>query len=83
MGIINSIVFSPDGRIIASGSDDATIRLWNLKGDLLTVIEGHQSWVNSIVFSPDGKLMASGSDDRTIRLWNLEGNLPRKSIRRT
>ncbi len=69
---VNSVAFSPDGNILASGSDDETIRLWNVNtGELLNIFEGHESRVNSIAFSPDGNILASGSDDETIRLWNV------------
>ncbi|MBP5977609.1 hypothetical protein HW132_34105, partial [Brasilonema sp. CT11] len=58
---------------IASGSDDETVRLWNLNGQLLRSFKGHSSSVKSVVFSPDGKTIASGSADNTVRLWNLNG----------
>ena len=57
--------------LIASGSSDRTIRLWNASdGRLLRTLEGHTADVNSVTFSPDGQTIASGSYDKTIRLWN-------------
>ena len=68
---VNSVVFSPDGSRIASGSYDNTVRIWDaVNGDSLCTLEGHSSSVNSVAFSPDGSRIASGSDDKTVRIWD-------------
>jgi WD40 repeat protein len=67
-----SVSFSPDGQTLATGSEDKTIKLWNLAtGKEIRTLRGHQSSVWSVSFSPDGQTLASGSLDNTIKLWNL------------
>ncbi len=68
---INSIDFSPDGHILASGSTDKSIRLWDMTtGRLLMVLNGHTGYINAVAFSPDGRLLASASWDFTVKLWD-------------
>ena len=67
---VESTAFSPDGRTIASGSEDGTMRLWETaSGRQLRVLAGHGDTVSSVAFSPDGRTIASGSEDGTMRLW--------------
>ena len=57
--------------VLASGSDDKTIKLWNANtGECLRTLEGHTQTVHSVAFSPDGTTLASGSWEKTIKLWN-------------
>ncbi|MEH2460909.1 MAG: WD40 repeat domain-containing protein [Nostoc sp.] len=68
-----SVVFSRDGKTLASASGDNTIKLWNLNtGTVIITLSGHSNSVNSVVFSPDGKTLASASADKTIKLWNFD-----------
>jgi WD40 repeat protein len=68
-----SIAFSPDGKYLASGSQDNTVKLWSLESQLeVTTLQGHGHFVRSVTFSPDGKYLASGGQDKTVKLWSLE-----------
>jgi WD40 repeat protein len=73
-GSIKSVAFKSDGQIIVSGSEDYTIRLWDLRGNAIRKpFQGHEGPVWSVAFSPDGETIVSGSNDRTVRLWDLQG----------
>ncbi|KAI8668613.1 NACHT domain-containing protein [Fusarium keratoplasticum] len=66
-------VFSPDSRLLASASDDATVRIWEAgTGEHLQTLEGHDNSVYSVAFSHDSKFLASGSKDCTVRLWSVQ-----------
>lgn len=72
---VNSIAWSPDGRSIATGSDDKQVILWNASdGKPIKILNEHQDKVGSVEWSPDGKYVASGSQDGTIRIWNVSAN---------
>ncbi|MGE0882135.1 MAG: TIR domain-containing protein [Blastocatellales bacterium] len=73
MGWINSTAFSQDGLRALSGSDDKTVRLWEIEsGYCVRIFEGHSSRVWSVVWSSDGLRALSGSEDKTVRLWEVE-----------
>ncbi|MEH2082934.1 MAG: serine/threonine-protein kinase [Nostoc sp.] len=70
---VNALAISPDGYILASGSDRKNIKLWDLNTKkVLANLSGHTQAVKSVTFSPNGQILATASDDKTIKLWQVE-----------
>lgn len=73
-GYIRAIAISPDNKVLAAGSDDNTIVLYDMdrRSTINQPLTGHTSAIRSLTFSKDGQMLASGSDDSTVRLWNVQ-----------
>ena len=81
---VESMSFSPDGSILASGARDLTVVLWDVAtGRKRTTLEGHRGGVWSVSFSPDGSILASGSEDHTVVLWDVAAGRERATLRHT
>jgi len=75
-GKVCSLDFSPDGRILAAGTWNGPVRLWQVAdGTLLRTLNGHTAGVVSVAFSPDGMTLASASLDGTTRLWKISSGV--------
>jgi len=72
---INCVAITPNKQILVSGSEDNSIKLWDLAtGECLATLEGQEAAVKSVAITPDGQLLVSGSADNTIKLWQLPDN---------
>ena len=73
LGFVNSVIFSDDGKYLASGSKDKTVKIWDAQTfQCLSTLEGHTDEVRSVSFSGDGKHLASSSMDNTVKIWEVQ-----------
>ncbi len=77
-GPILSVIYSPNGARVVTGSDDKTIRIWDTESGAIVgePLTGHNGWVQSVAYSPNGQHIISGSSDCTIRIWDAETGAP-------
>src|SRR5262249_35622022 len=69
---VNTLSFSPDGFLLASGNQDNSIFLWDVPtGSVRHHLTGHLCFVSCVAFSPDGQRLASGSEDWTVKIWDI------------
>jgi eukaryotic-like serine/threonine-protein kinase len=68
---VRSLAYSPDGRHLASASNDNTVRLWDAAtGQEVRSLRGHVNRISAVAYSPDGRRVASASNDHTVKLWD-------------
>jgi WD40 repeat protein/tRNA A-37 threonylcarbamoyl transferase component Bud32 len=79
---VNSVAIAPDNTVLASGSDDKTIRVWSTEtGKEQAILQAHTQFVKSVAFHPhDPNVLASGSSDRTIKIWDWQQNQPIQTL---
>ena len=71
--LVTSLAFSSDQRLLASASQDRSVRLWNIASrKAIATFIGHAGAVNAVAFSPNGRQLVSASSDETLKLWSID-----------
>lgn len=71
--VVHSVCFSPNGRVVVTGCQDAAIRIWDVDtGSMVRTLEGHSTPVRALAFSPDGRILVSKSEGGAVRLWRCD-----------
>ncbi len=77
---VRALAFSPDGRTLATGSWDGTIKLWDIESGALLWTSWFTDNIESLAFAPDGRTLASGGDDATVQLWDATSGTHRQTL---
>ncbi|MEU5080629.1 MULTISPECIES: caspase, EACC1-associated type [Streptomyces] len=78
---LSAVAYAPDGRLVAGGSEDGSIYLWNAAtAERVRILSGHSDRITSLAFDPGSSTLASASDDKTVRLWDLSSGESRHTL---
>jgi WD40 repeat protein len=76
---VNAVSVDPAGRRVATGSDDQTVRVWDVRtGEALLLLREHRAAVRGVCFDPSGRRLVSGSSDGTLRIWESDLDAARR-----